>query len=100
APAVPVIVQRPQALPPNAPITRPAPPATPAAGNVFRFRVFVPLESEARTAQLRRLVPDAFVTNRNGRRMLQVGAYRDRAEADAQAQRLKEAGFTTTVEGT
>ncbi|MCS6960025.1 MAG: DUF1565 domain-containing protein [Pseudanabaenaceae cyanobacterium SKYGB_i_bin29] len=100
SPSVPLVVERPsappQALPPTAPAVR---PPSSSAGGVFRFRVFVPIESADRTAQLRRLVPDAFVTMRNGRRVFQVGAYRDRSEADAQAQRLREAGFISTIEG-
>jgi len=93
----------PQAIPPSGVAIKPPSPTPPkpsntTAANPFRFRVLVPIESEARSAQLKTIVPDAFVTNRNGRRLWQVGAYRDRTEADAQVKRLAGAGFQGTIE--
>lgn len=92
----------PQAIPPGGTAIKPpvAPKVNPApaAASPFRFRVFVPIESESRTAKLKTIVPDAFVTNRNGRRIFQVGAYRERAEADAQVKKLKASGFQSTIE--
>ncbi len=94
----------PKAIPPGGVAIKPPAPSqpknnpAPTAASPFRFRVFVPFESDARTAQLKTIVPDAFVTNRNGRRLLQVGAYKDKTEADAQLKKLAASGFQGTIE--
>ncbi|PLS68221.1 MAG: hypothetical protein CV045_09105 [Cyanobacteria bacterium M5B4] len=98
----PVVIDRqptpPKAIPPGGIAVPVAPKPQPSATNPFRFRVFVPIESEARTAQLKTIVPDAFVTTRNGQRRLQVGAYKSQSEADAKLKQLSEAGFKGTIE--
>ncbi len=104
----PVVIPRepapPKAIPPGGTASKPSAPSqpktttAPRAASPFRFRVVVPFESDARTAQLKTIVPDAFVTNRNGRRLLQVGAYKDKTEADAQLKKLAASGFQGTIE--
>jgi cell division septation protein DedD len=57
------------------------------------YRVMVPAATEAVQAQVRSIVPDAFRRQHNGQTMMQVGAYRDRAEANAMMQLLSDQGY-------
>jgi cell division protein FtsN len=47
---------------------------------------------------VKRLIPNAFASQLNGRMVIQVGAYADRRVADAQVQRLAKEGLVAQVQ--
>jgi parallel beta-helix repeat protein len=63
-----------------------------------KFRVVIPVSSREATLEIRRVVPNAFASNLNGRLVVQVGAYNDRKIANVQVQNLAQSGFTAIVE--
>jgi Protein of unknown function (DUF1565). len=83
-------VNQPIIIAPPRPIVANAPPA--------RWRLVVPLVSANTLNQVRALFPDAFASNRNGRSVVQVGAYSDRNMALQRLQQLAEIGLQGEIE--
>lgn len=79
---------------------RSAPTVDPAraASLGLRYRVVVEASSDSEQAQVRSIVPDAFRISSNGRVVMQVGAYSDRARADETAQMLNSNGLRASVQ--
>ncbi|WP_425216217.1 DUF1565 domain-containing protein [Tumidithrix helvetica] len=94
--------------PAGEPVNRPiviAPPSSTAFSNPRinpsdrpRYRVVIPVSSREDTLQIRRVIPNAFASNLNGRLVVQVGAYNDRKIANTQVQNLAQSGFSAVVE--
>ncbi|MDX2256721.1 MAG: DUF1565 domain-containing protein [Pseudanabaenaceae cyanobacterium bins.39] len=72
-------------------------PLDPNTGKALQYRVIVPNTSAMVTQQVKAIVPDAFRLSQRGRAVLQVGAYSDRATAEAQVQKLSQAGLRAEV---
>ncbi|NJN49358.1 MAG: hypothetical protein HC805_05740 [Alkalinema sp. RL_2_19] len=70
----------------------------PAAKRTFTLRVYVPKISPDQLTQLREIVPDAFNATVNGTSVIQVGAFNDRAEAEALVNKLVSAGLTPVLD--
>ncbi|CAN1208853.1 SPOR domain-containing protein [Tumidithrix helvetica PCC 7403] len=68
----------------------------PRTGKPIQFRVVVPLTSPLIAERVRAIVPDAFLNP--SRSQIQVGAYSDRKDADAQVQKLSQSGVKAIVE--
>ncbi|MEE3715255.1 DUF1565 domain-containing protein [Tumidithrix elongata RA019] len=68
----------------------------PRTGKPIQFRVVVPLTSPLLAERVRAIVPDAFLNP--SRSQIQVGAYSDRKDADAQVQKLSQSGVKAIVE--
>lgn len=64
----------------------------------LRYRVVVYAESPRELREVRSLVPGAFRTRYNGRLVMQVGAYSDRAEAEEMLQKMTGNGLSATIE--
>ena len=64
----------------------------------LRYRVVVNVDSPRELRQVRSLVPGAFRTRYNGRLVMQVGAYSDRAEAEEMLQKMTDNGLSATIE--
>lgn len=64
----------------------------------YRYRVYVDRLEAAQEEVLRRLVPDAFITRSQGRSILQVGLFRDRAAAEQLIQTLSQQGVLAMTE--
>nr|WP_275993504.1 DUF1565 domain-containing protein [Argonema antarcticum] len=64
----------------------------------LRYRVVVEVESPRQQRLVRSIVPGAFQTRANGRVMMQVGAYRDRQEAEEMLQKINSNGLTGAIE--
>lgn len=64
----------------------------------YRYRVYVDRLEASQEAAIRRLVPDAFITRSQGRSILQVGLFRDRAAAEELIQTLSQQGVLATTE--
>jgi hypothetical protein len=64
----------------------------------YRYRVYVDRLETAQEEVLRRLVPDAFITRSQGRSILQVGLFRDRAAAEQLIQTLSQQGVLAMTE--
>jgi predicted dinucleotide-utilizing enzyme len=47
---------------------------------------------------VRKVVPDAFRSNKNGRTVIQAGAFADRRVAEQRVQLLTQAGFRPALE--
>ncbi|BAS58318.1 hypothetical protein LBWT_42820 [Leptolyngbya boryana IAM M-101] len=62
----------------------------------FRFRVIVQASTASEQTQVRSVVADAFALR--GRRVMQAGAFRDRAEADELLQILLNQGLQASIE--
>lgn len=75
-------------------------PLQPTGGTSLglRYRVVVEAESESKQALVRSLVPGAFRTFSNGRALMQVGAFSDRANADEIRQMLSSKGLRAAIE--
>ncbi len=76
----------------------PPPPPSRALTLGLPYKVFVETSDAAEQAQVRQVVSDAFRVNLNGRQVMQVGAYPNEAEAQAQVQRLQQLGFSVRLE--
>lgn len=63
----------------------------------YRFRVIVNAVSEIEQAQLKSIIPAAFWTSVGGRRVMQAGAFRNRAEAIALLQNLANQGVQASI---
>ncbi|KJH72751.1 hypothetical protein UH38_04090 [Aliterella atlantica CENA595] len=76
------------------------PPTPPTQATIlgFRYRVVVEADSKSRQDFVRSVVPGAFRTFANGKVLMQVGAYKDRAEADAMMQLVGSKGLRGVLE--
>jgi parallel beta-helix repeat protein len=73
-------------------------PPTQATSLGLRYRVVVAADSKSQQDQVRSLVPGAFRTFNNGKVLMQVGAFSDRAKALEMQQYLGSQGMTGTIE--
>ncbi len=73
-------------------------PPTQATSLGLRYRVVVAADSKSQQDQVRSLVPGAFRTFNNGKVLMQVGAFSDRAKAEEMQQYLTSQGVTGTIE--
>ncbi len=73
-------------------------PPTQATSLGLRYRVIVAADSKSQQEQVRSLVPGAFRTFNNGKVLMQVGAFSDRAKAVEMQQYLGSQGMTGTIE--
>lgn len=81
----------------SAPGNPPPPPvATAALGP--RFRVVVEVRDSDQRAQIRSLVPDAFRSSYQGKAVMQVGSFKQRAEADVVIHLMTSNGLNPIVE--
>lgn len=71
---------------------------SPAPRPNFQLRVYVAGLQPEQVTQLKQLIPGAFNTRINGQTVVQIGAFNDRASADALANQVSAAGFTATIE--
>jgi parallel beta-helix repeat protein len=94
----PVAFHPPAGDPVNQPIVIAPPSSSKPITTPPRFRVVVPISSEASTDRIRKVVPNAFPSRHNGSLVVQVGAYSDRKLANVQVQNLARAGFTAKIE--
>ncbi|MFN3359927.1 MAG: DUF1565 domain-containing protein [Pseudanabaenaceae cyanobacterium] len=74
----------------------PAVPKRPALA--LRFRVVVPVNSEAERIALRQMLPGAFPLNRSGQAVLQVGAFHRLELAQEQVRQLASQGISAILE--
>lgn len=74
--------------------------ATSSSGssNLGRYRVVVEVADEGQQDQVRSLIPNAFRTVSNGRVVMQVGSFSDRANADKMTEMLSGEGLKAVVE--
>lgn len=63
----------------------------------FRYRVFVNPANPAQQRTVKTLVPDSFRSSYQGRPVLQVGAFQDRAKADEVINLLNQNGITSIL---
>jgi Protein of unknown function (DUF3747) len=63
----------------------------------YRYRVFVNPADPSQSRAVKSLVPDSFRSSYKGRAVLQVGAFQDRAEADAVVDLLNRNGITSIL---
>ncbi|NJR49382.1 MAG: DUF1565 domain-containing protein [Leptolyngbyaceae cyanobacterium CSU_1_3] len=75
----------------------PIPPSRSVA-LALRYRVVVVAEDEGQQAQVKAIVPDAFLVSLRGRTLLQAGAFGDRSKADELLQSLLNQGLKATIE--
>ena len=73
-------------------------PPTRATSLGLRYRVVVEAESASKQAFVRSVVPGAFRTFANGRVLMQVGAFGERAKADEMLQLVKSKGLRAAIE--
>lgn len=73
-------------------------PPTRATSLGLRYRVVVEAGTQSRQSFVRSLVPGAFRTFSNGRMLMQVGAFSDRAKADEMLQMVTGKGLKATLE--
>lgn len=73
-------------------------PPTQATSLGLRYRVVVAADSKSQQDQVRSLVPGAFRTFNNGKVLMQVGAFSDRAKAEEMQQYLTSQGVQGTIE--
>lgn len=76
------------------------PPTPPTHATILgmRYRVVVEADSKSKQDFVRSVVPGAFRTFANGKVLMQVGAYKDRAEADEMLQRVTSKGLRGILE--
>lgn len=65
---------------------------------IVRYRVVVATDDDAQQTQVRSIVPEAFPISYQGKPMMQVGAFSDRAKADQLANTLTSQGLSASVE--
>jgi hypothetical protein len=89
----PIIIER-----PPRPVS-PTPPVVldPLTGQPMRFRVVVPTSSDNDLARIRTVIPDAFRVYRGGQMVVQIGAYSDRSDAEAQASKVAPLGYQANI---
>jgi Protein of unknown function (DUF3747) len=75
----------------------PAPSGFQVAMVNYRYRVFVNPTDSSQNRAVKSLVPDSFRSSYKGRTVLQVGAFQDRAEADAVIDLLNRNGITSIL---
>ncbi len=77
-----------------------SPPVPPARSSSLglRYRVVVEADSETQQAQVRTLVPQAFLATAGGKSVMQAGAFSDRAKADQLLELLTSQGLRARVE--
>lgn len=63
----------------------------------YRYRVYVSPVDSSQQRTVKTLVPDSFRSSYQGRPVLQVGAFQDRAEADAVITLLSRNGITSII---
>lgn len=73
-------------------------PPTRATSLGLRYRVVVEAGTQSRQSFVRSLVPGAFRTFSNGRMLMQVGAFSDRAKADEMLQMVTSKGLRAILE--
>lgn len=64
----------------------------------YRYRVLVAPVNQQEEALARDVVPDAFNTVQSGRRVLQVGAFEERADAEERVKLLQQYGFNGMID--
>lgn len=76
------------------------PPIPPTHATILgmRYRVVVEADSKSKQDFVRSVVPGAFRTFVNGKVLMQVGAYKERAEADEMLQRVTSQGLRGILE--
>ncbi len=76
------------------------PPLPPTHATILgmRYRVVVEADSKGKQDFVRSVVPGAFRTFANGKVLMQVGAYKDRAEADEMMRRITSKGLRGILE--
>ncbi|AFY68518.1 parallel beta-helix repeat protein [Thalassoporum mexicanum PCC 7367] len=88
-----ILIEREPSNPGNRPIA-----LSPTAPATLRYRVVVPMGGNSNLASVRKVVPDAFRSNKNGRTVIQAGAFAQRQVAEQRLQLLSQAGFRPTLE--
>lgn len=73
-------------------------PGNRSAGLGATYRVVVEVSNESEQAQVQSLVPGAFRTITNGRMLMQVGSYSDRANAEKMVGELSSQGLKASIE--
>lgn len=98
-PTVPVTpTPRPTPSAPAPAYNGPAPAPTPLASQLgFSYRVVVPASTLSDQVRVRAAVPEAFRTTLNGQVVMQVGLFRERADADEFRQNLSSRGLQASV---
>jgi parallel beta-helix repeat protein len=93
-----IVIER-EYNPKAAPMITTLPPAMvdPLTGQAFQYRVIVPTISASNTQRVKTIVPQAFRLFRNGRTVLQVGAYSDRTTATQLVQKLSQSGLSAEI---
>ncbi len=76
----------------------PAPPLRSASLGVVRYRVIVETSDSSEQAQVKALIPGAFLISSQGKSVMQVGAFGDRVRADDLVQTLSSQGLKATIE--
>ncbi|NJP09419.1 MAG: DUF1565 domain-containing protein [Leptolyngbyaceae cyanobacterium RU_5_1] len=76
------------------------PPSPPSQVGVTlaRYRVMVEAGDDSQQEQVRSLIPDAFPVAYNGRTVMQVGAFSDRAKANQLVELLANQGLQVSIE--
>ena len=85
-------------LPPSNSNTRPTQTTASGVRSGTRYRVVVNITNDRERDLVRNLVPGAFPTMRQGRRVMQVGVFSDRHNADEMLKVLNSNGLKTTLE--
>lgn len=75
----------------------PPPPISRAEALGLNYRVVVDASSESQKATVKRIVPDAFNTWVDNRRMMQAGAFETRQEAKERQQLLSQSGLKSQI---
>ena len=94
----PVTATPPKGEPVNQPIIIAPPRTIVANAPPARWRLVVPIVSAHTLNQVKALFPDAFASNRDGRSVVQVGAYSDRNIALQRLQQLAQMGLQGEIE--
>lgn len=95
APAAPV-PPPPAAAPSSSPSASPSSRASSAES--YQYKVVTPYDGDRTLETVKQSVPDAFIRNSESGANIQVGAYKDSAEAEAQVQKLREQGISAEVQ--
>lgn len=85
-------------LPPVSAAGDPPPPAFNVALAIKRYRVFVSQADAGQSDIIKALAPDAFWTSHQGQRVLQLGAFEDKAKADSMIQELGQQGINGIID--
>ncbi len=70
---------------------------TPSAGGSTYYQVIVPTDSAIVRSRVQQVASDAFITNVNGRRVIQAGLFQERNRADEVVSKLSRQGIETQV---